>query len=116
MQYEDERGEQRIAQLGDDPQSGYGTIGMALPYLAVAALLMLPFYINQFRKLRRYFPELKDQTRLFLVLAALGPISASITGANIYWFLMGFGMLPMFLALKPYAFQSRRKKQINDHV
>lgn len=110
MQYEDERGDQRIYQLGDDPQSGYGTIGMALPYLAVVALLMLPFYIKQFRNLKRYFPELKDQTRLFLVLAALGPISASITGANIYWFLMGFGLLPLFLALKPYAFQSRRKK------
>ena len=111
MQYEDESG-QRIYRLGDDPQSGYGTIGMALPYLAVAALLMLPFYIKQFRNLKRYFPELKDQARLFLVLAALGPISASITGANIYWFLMGFGLLPLFLALKPYAFQSRRKKQM----
>lgn len=84
--------------------SGYAQIVSILPYAVVGVLLMAPVFYKGFRRVRRRYPELIDMTVLTLFLVILYPTAVPFFRAQIYWFVAGFALLPLFTVWEPRRF------------
>lgn len=83
--------------------SGYSVIVKELKYVIVVALLAMLFYWWGLRRLRRERPELVTVAVLFVFLCFLLPLGNWFAEGPMFWFIAGFGLLPLFLLLKPYS-------------
>jgi hypothetical protein len=84
--------------------SGYAQIIGILPYAAVGVLLLAPAFYQGFRRVRRRYPELIDMTVLTLFLVLLYPTAVPLFRAQIFWFIGGFALLPLFTVWEPWRF------------
>lgn len=84
--------------------SGYAQVIGVLPYLAVAGLLMLPILYRGFSRVRRRYPEVVDLTVLTLFVVVLYPTAVPLLRAQIFWFIAGFALLPIFTVWEPRRF------------
>ncbi|HXG54541.1 MAG TPA: hypothetical protein VNJ03_04115 [Vicinamibacterales bacterium] len=84
--------------------SGYAQIITILPYAVVCALLITPVFYNGFLRVRRQYPELVDMTVLTLFVVILFPTAVPMFRAQIFWFVGGFALLPLFTVWEPRRF------------
>lgn len=89
-------------------ESGYAKIANALPYLGIVVFLILPFFLDGFKKLEEHFPHLKDSTLLSLLVLLLLPLSTTFLEGAFFWFIAGFALLPLFLIKSHYLELSQR--------
>jgi len=87
--------------------SGYTHALTILPYLIIGFVFLIPLFLMGFRKLRLRFPELRNTAPLTLFVVILYPAAVPFFSAQIYWFIAGFALLPLFVLLQPRYF--RRK-------
>lgn len=76
--------------------SGYAQIINLVPYLLAAALLGAPIFIRGLLNVRRRYPEIVDMTVLSLFLVVLYPTAVPMFRAQIFAFIAGFALLPLF--------------------
>jgi hypothetical protein len=90
-------------------QSAYAEMARFLPYLGIAALFLLPVYLKGLRKTRDYSLELRNMTIFLLLVSSLIPLITSFLRGPVFWFFVGFGLLPFFFFLHPYSFVVQRR-------
>ncbi len=80
--------------------SGYVDIVLFLPFITVAVLMMLPFYLRGFRKLRVLRPDLTSVTIMSMIIAIILPAVSPIWYSPIYLYILSPALLPLFILLK----------------
>jgi hypothetical protein len=84
--------------------SGYAQIIAVLPYVLIAGALIAPIFYKGVRRVRRRYPELVDLTVLTLFVVVLYPTAVPFFRAQIFWFMGGFALLPLFTVFEPTKF------------
>jgi hypothetical protein len=78
-------------------QSGYAVMARYLPYLAVAAVTLLPIYLVAVRRLRLQSRPAALTATTVLIAAGLLPLISSFLGAVLFWYLAGAAGLPLLV-------------------
>lgn len=97
---------------GTGSVSGYSVIARGLKYVVVLALLPMFFYWWGLRRLRKERPELVTVTILFIFIFFLMPLGNWFIGGPVFWFIAGFGLLPLFLVLDRDFFRWGLKRKL----
>ena len=66
-----------------------------------AMVLLLLLYIYGLRKLKLKFPSIKLKTINVLVIICIFPVTHPIWPFQIYWFMLGYGLLPFYFHMNP---------------
>ena len=72
--------------------------------MIVASALIAPVFYKGLRRVRRRYPELVDLTVLTLFVVILYPTAVPFLRAQIFWFMAGFALLPLFTVVEPAKF------------
>lgn len=75
--------------------SGITLIIDYLPYLLAAAILIAPVYLKSFFRFKKQYPEVAETTLPILAIVLLYPLAFPIWQAPIYWFMVGFALVPI---------------------
>lgn len=89
--------------------SGYAQIMANTPILVPMALLAGLAYLIALRPLRRRSPELATRAFLVACVIAAYPFTFPPWGIQMYWFMAGLGLLPLFRILRPQFLQGERR-------
>jgi hypothetical protein len=87
--------------------SGYAQIVRVLPYLLVGFILVSPVLYKGVRNVKRRYPEVVDTTVLTAFVVLLFPTAVPMFRAQIFWFVAGFALLPVFTLWEPMRFPGR---------
>jgi hypothetical protein len=85
--------------------SGYSQIIAILPYVVVGAVLLAPLFYHGFRTVRRRYPAIVDMMVLTLFVVVLYPTAVPMFRAQIFAFIAGFALLPLFTIWETRRFQ-----------
>jgi hypothetical protein len=88
----------------DSHVSGYSYLIPFLPFLVIAGIILLPLFVRGLRLLGKRVPHLKSMSILSLLIVVIYPAAVPVWKAPEYWFLAGFGLLPLFVCLRPRNF------------
>lgn len=89
--------------------SGYASLITILPYLLAALAVLMPFYIRGFFKMRALLPDLTTLPAMCMILAAIIPAAGPLWGSQLYLFMLGFALLPLFVLVQKQAFKRIEK-------
>jgi len=85
--------------------SGYYYLSAIFPYIVGSLPLLMFFFLLGYFKQRVKFPHLLGTTISTLTVVAIYSSAISFWSAQIYWFIVGFAILPMFILLQPRYFK-----------
>jgi hypothetical protein len=85
--------------------SGYYYLSSIFPYIVASLPLLMFFFLLGYFKQRIKFPHLLGTTMSSLIVVAIYPAAISFWSAQIYWFVVGFALLPLFILLQPRYFK-----------
>lgn len=85
--------------------SGYAQIFAVLPYVVVAAMLVVPLFLRALWHVKRRYPHIVDATVLAWIVVIVYPAAVPMFRAQIFWFIAGFALLPFVLVWEPRRFR-----------
>ena len=77
--------------------SGYSQTFWVLPYLLAGAAVVLPLFMRGLKKLRQIDSSLGSASILVGCVAVVYPAAVPIFAAPVYWFMVGFAILPLLV-------------------
>jgi len=88
------------SELEEDLQiSGYEDLIEILPQFIIALLIIIPFYIWGYLKVRQRFQDLTILIITSSIIAIIIPSAGPLWGSPMYLFICGFAFLPLFFPL-----------------
>ena len=94
-----------MSSLGPGHVSGYSYLIPLLPYLMMLLLIVTPFYFRGLHRLRMRLPHMVLTIKLTLVVLIVYIAAVPFLKAQLYWFMAGFALLPLFAVLMPRFFK-----------
>jgi hypothetical protein len=84
--------------------SGYSYFITMLPYVIASLPFLTFFFIFGYRKMCGRYPQLSNTTILTFLVILFYPFIFPVWRAQIYWFMAGFALLPLFVQFMPRYF------------
>jgi len=86
--------------------SGYAPLVPYLPYIIIFLALLTPFFLRGLRNLRRCSSLLSSTSVVVLFVVLIYPFAVPFLRAQIFGFIAGFALLPLFISFQPRFFKA----------